>query len=409
MNKNNSQETKLDACTQPVYFGMNQQEEKINYSIVFSELFSYWRWLVGIVFSGTLIAILYVLNISKIYEIDVRLIQPTKTDVVILSTRGFEKFSQQELFNRYYSQLRSADNFKEFLIKNGWLNKLYPKTSVSIDKRFTSIYKQFSIEVLEPKKKRNEPNDSPPSLVGVKFLTKDEALGVEMVNEYIKYTDQYIIASISEEGRTLRNLEIERTEHELIVLQKKSEMETVAQLVNLTEAYNIANAMAIKKPTTIEALTQEHEKSQTKVNVGNTDKILALMGTEYLHNEIQGLRNRTGSTQFIEQIPELKQYLINIKTEVSNHGFKSFVANDAYIEGFSGLMSRLISLSQMTFDFNNVQSFRFDKKAMMNGKAVKTNKILIVLLGFVLSVITAIFSVRIMNSHKKRKDKSTTA
>jgi LPS O-antigen subunit length determinant protein (WzzB/FepE family) len=404
MNEKNTQEMQTNISSQSVYSGMTEQKDDLNWSAGFLELFAQWPWLIGITFAGTLLAVLYALITPKIYEIDARVVLPTKADVKILSVRGFEEVSQQDLFNRYYNKLRSADNFRNFLVENGWFNKFYPDTPATEDKKFTGIYKLFSTEVLEPKKRRNEPNDLPPSMIGINFLTKDEALGVKMVNDYIKYTDQYIIDSISKEGMALKNLEIESIEHQLIDLQKKAEMENVAHLVNLTEAYNIANAMGIKKPTTVEALAQGNEKLQAMVNVGNANKnILALLGTEYLSNEIEGLRNRAGSPQFIAQIPELKQHLANIKSEAGNHGFKSFVANDAYIEGFGGLMSRLTVLNQMTFDFNNVQSARFDKAAMINGKVVKPNKTLMVFIGFIVSAITAIFSVRIMNAVQKRR------
>jgi chain length determinant protein (polysaccharide antigen chain regulator) len=405
MNNQNTQETRSCISPQSVYSGMDQQEDEINLSVVFSALFSQWRWWVGITFAGTLVAVLIALVLPKAYEIDARLIQPTKADIEVLSIRGYEKFSQQELFSKYFNQLKSTDHFRDFIVKNGWLNKLYPDNFASEDELFANIYSQFSAEVLEPKKKKGEQNDLPPSVVGIKFSTKDEELGVKLVNDYIRYTNQCIINDIGEEGRVLKGLEKERIGLELSTLRKKAEMDRVTELVKLTEAFNIASAMGIKKPTTIEALTRGDGTTQTMVSVGIEDKkVLALMGTEYLKNQIEGLRNRASSIRISEQIPELKQHLEGIKDEVESDEFKVIVADDANIKEFSDLMSRLAELNQMTFDFNNVQIFRFDKTAMVDGRADKPNKRLIVSLGFVLSAMIAVLFVWVMNVQKNRNN-----
>ncbi|MGZ8944479.1 MAG: Wzz/FepE/Etk N-terminal domain-containing protein [Methylococcaceae bacterium] len=404
MNNQNTQETKPCILPQSEHSGPNQQEDEINLLLVFSALFSQWRWLVGITFAGTLIAVLIALILPKVYEIDAHLIPPNKVDMEALNTRGYVEFSQQELFNRYFNQLKSADHFRGFLVKNGWLNKFYPGASESEDEQFADIYRQFSTEVLEPKKKKGEQNDLPPSLLGIKLLAEDEVLGVKLVNDYIEYTNKCVIKSIGEEGLALKNLEKERIERQLTALRKKVEMDRVAKLVKLNEAYNIASAMGIKKPTTIEALAGEGGKSQTMVSVGNADQnVLALMGTDYLKNEMENLRNRAGSALFIEQIPELKQYLANIKNELGSNGFKVLAADNVYIEEFSDLMGRLTELNQITFDFNNVQIFHFDKTAMVDGEAEKPNKKLIVSLGFILSAMMAVFFVLIMNAQGKQR------
>lgn len=416
MNKNETMQNIPQQATQSeMYF----QQDEINLSDIFSTLFTKWRWLAGITVAGTLLAVLTALILPKEYEVDARLMLPTSADVSVLNTIGYidkadkadkadkdslDNWTQQGLFVKFYDKLRSADNFYQFVKTNAWLNKFYPDTSASEDEQFASLYKALSIDVLEPKKKKGEVGDVPPSLVGLKLLSKDEALAVNLVNAYISYTNQATLNSVADQGVALRDLEKQGIESKLTALRKKAEIERVTQLVKLTEAYKIASAMGINKPTTIEALTREGGKLQSLVNVGGADKnILALMGTDYLNNEMAGLRDRVGSSLFIEQFPELKQRLLNIKSEEGKKEFKAQMANDAYIDLYSTLEGRLTELNQLTFDFKNAQSFRFDKTAMMDGQAEKPNKALIVSLGFVLSFMLAIFSVLIMNAQENKK------
>ncbi len=431
MNNPNKQEMNPNFPTQYGYPGMYQQEDEIDLFAVFFALVEQWRWLAGITFIGTLIAVVIALGVPRAYEVEARLLQPTQADVQTINARGYAQllvqsfkkdkkdkedkedkkkerdgFTQQELFNQYYARLKSADHFKDFIVKNGWLHKLNPDdASESEDQQFAGIYENLSTEVLEPKKAKGAQDDLPPALLGVKFLSKDEALGVKLVNDYIIHTSQDLLKTLADEGKALRDMEKESLEREIAVLRKKAAMERATKLVELTAAYDMAAAMDIKKPTTLQLLsqTQGERPPQSIISIGASDqKVLALMGTDYLQNEMKGLRDRGGVDSFIEQIPELKKQLAEQKTEAEIDAFKSLVVNDPYIKELPDLMGRLSELNQLTFDFNNAQSFRFDKTAMMTGKVKKSNKILIVALGFVLSAMMAVFYVLIMNAYRKR-------
>jgi len=393
------------------YQEMYQQEDEIDLFAVFFALVEQWRWLAGITFIGTLIAVVIALGVPKAYEVEARLAQPTQADIQTINLRGYlglldeqGGLTQQALFNQYYARLKSADHFKDFIVKNGWLNKLNSDATASEDQQFAGIYENFSTEVLEPKKPKGAQDDLSPTLLGVKFLSKDEALGVTLVNDYINHTGQDVLKTIAEQGKVLRDLEKEGIEQKIATLRKKVAMDRATKLVELTTAYDIAAAMGIKKPTTLQSFSQtQEERSRLMVSVGSQDQnVSALMGTDYLQNEMKGLRDRANVNSFIEQVPELKKQLADQKTEAEIDAFKNLVVNDPYIKELPDLMSRLTELDQLAFDFNNAQSFRFDKTAMMTGKAKKSNKILIVALGFVLSAMMAVFYVLIMNAYRKR-------
>ncbi len=420
MNNPNKQEMSANIPPQYGFPGMYQQEDELDLFAVFFALIEQWRWLAGITFIGTLIAVVMALNLPRNYEVEARLTQPTLADAQTINIRGYAQlpaqsfkdntndgkggFSQQELFNRYYARLKSANHFKNFIIKNSWLSKLDPDTSVAEDQRVAGIYEDFSTEVLEPKKPKAASEDLPPALLGVKFLSKDEELGVKLVNDYINHTNQDLLKSLADEGKALRDMEKESIELKIATLRKKAAMERATKLVELTAAYDIAAAMDINKPTTLTSLSQTQEgRSRLMVSVGTQDQnVLALMGTEYLQNEMKGLRDRGSVDSFIKQIPELKKQLAEQKSEAEIEAFKSLVANDPYIKELPDLMGRLSELNQLTFDFNNAQSFRFDKSAMMTGKVKKSNKIMIVVGGFVLSGMMAVLYVLIMNAYRKR-------
>jgi LPS O-antigen subunit length determinant protein (WzzB/FepE family) len=419
MNNPNKQEMSSNIPPQYGFPGMYQQEDELDLFAAFLALVGQWRWLAGITFIGTLIAVVIALSLPRNYEVEARLAHPTQADVQTINVKGYAQlpaqsfeddtnderggFSQQELFNRYYARLKSANHFKDFIIKNDWLSKLDPDASVAEDQRVAGVYEDFSTEVLRPKKPKAAPEDLPPVLLGVKFLSKDEELGVKLVNDYINHTNQDLLKSLADEGKALRDMEKESIELKIAALRKKAAMERATKLVELTAAYDIAAAMDINKPTTLTSLSQTQEdRSRLMVSVGAQDQnVLALMGTEYLQNEMKGLRDRASIDSFIEQIPELKKQLADQKSEAEIEAFKSLVANDPYIKELPDLMGRLSELNQLTFDFNNAQSFRFDKSAMMTGKVKKSNKIMIVAGGFILSSIMAVLYVLLMNAYRK--------
>jgi LPS O-antigen subunit length determinant protein (WzzB/FepE family) len=439
----NNSTTHEMSSPQEHYPGMYKQEDDIDLFAVLFAIFDQWRWLAGITFVGTLIALVIALGVQKAYEVDARLAQPTRADVQIINVKGYSQpvtqlsrqdkdikeeqdrlaLPQKKLFSAFYAQLRSADNMKDFIVKNGWLSKLNPDATASEERQFEDIYENLSIEVLEPKKTKGEQNDSPPTLLGVKFAVKDEALGVKLVNDYINYTSQHILETMAEEGKTLRDLEKESIELKIAALRKQAAMERATKLVELTAAYDIASAMAIKKPEMlsvfqrmdgwmegrVEGRMEGRVEGRAQITQGDgvlNKNVLALMGTEYLQSAIKNLSSRASVDSFIEQIPELKKQLADKKTEAEIEAFKNLVINDPYIEELPDLMSRLAELNQLTFDFNNAQSFHFEKTATMDGKTKKSGRSLIVVSGFGLSAMIAIFYVLIMNAYRKRSAES---
>ncbi|PCH84455.1 MAG: hypothetical protein COB89_04585 [Piscirickettsiaceae bacterium] len=96
-----------------------------------------------------------------------------------------------------------------------------------------------------------------------------------------------------------------------------------------------------------------------------------LLGSEYLKGEIESLQKRTSDDAFIEELPTL---------------FK-----------------RIDELNKMTFDFAEVQPYRLDKIAEVDGKAEKPKRALIVAVGGVLSGFIAIFVALIVGAVKRRK------
>jgi chain length determinant protein (polysaccharide antigen chain regulator) len=396
MNNTHTNSANQSYPPQYIYPTPYPQDDQIDLTAVFFPLFTQWRWLVGITTVGTVIAIVTALLQPKIYAIDARLAQPTPVDIGYINTRGYATYTEQDLFTKFYKQLRSDENFREFIITKGWLSKL-PDADATMDEQFVGISENLTIEILEPLKKKGESNDLPPSLLSIKLITADKIQGVNLVNDYIAYTDQYVINKIIVDGMALRDVAKESIELKVDAIRNKTRMDRTARLVKLADAYNVAKAMGIKKPTTIESMAQTEAKTQTMVIGGNVKDLLPLMGTDYLENEMQNVRKRPGTSIFIEQTPELQKQLVSKKTENEINAFKELVADDAYIEELPELQRQLTELNQLTFDFKNVHSYLSRKNAMIDRHATKPNKIMIVALGFFLSFMIGIFYVLIKN------------
>jgi len=468
-------------------------DDEIDLFELFSSLMHQWKWLVGITVAGALLSIVIALMLPKQYEVTAQVAVPNKADVAAISVRGYGAWTPQTLFNEYYRNLSSAEEFKAFIKEGEWLKKIFPenKGQMSEDMMFSKVWDDFSLSILAPLKEKGAANDPSPNLVAANLWTKDEALGVSLLNDYIAKTNTHLIEKIARGGKVRRVLEVERIQSNIVLLKnstlkarelaiqkleeenqrkikslsqtvdllrekakktrllgikkreegnkekvelltqsinlliEKFDLDNQAELLKLNEALDLAIGMGIKRPKTIESFSKNHSNVSVTTN---SRKDLFLMGSDYLRGRIKNAKLRNGKEVYLKEIPVIRKQIEEIKNDiklsalkrrksddpyiaelplllkqieetkndVSLAALKARTNDDPYIAELPALLKKLDKLQKLSFNFNGVKLYRLDKKAIVDGKAEKPKRALIVAVGTVLAFFAAIFAALIM-------------
>ena len=420
-----------------------QEEDEIDLFELFSSLGQQWRWLVGITLTGVVTSVIIALLMPRQYENSAKVAVPDIADIAAINVRGGQDFTEKALFNRYFNELRSEENLKLFVEREGWIERLYPNYEGDQPQSefVASINKQYTIEVIEPKKEKGKESDLPPTLLELSFESQDEALAVPFINEYIKFTNQSLILTMAEKGRQYKDIQKEnvekqidllkfnaKTARELVIkkieaennkkinvllqsiqsLTKKSILDGKARVALVMEAHKVAIKMGIRKPTTVDIISKQEAKGKAgaiSLTTGQQQKLF-LMGSEYLEIELDNLRERKGQEVFISEIPKIRKQIADLKNDKQLEALKERKSDAPYIAELPGLLKQLERLERQSYDFSSVQLYRSVKKASVDGVAEKPKRALIVAVGSVLAFFIAIFVALIVGAVKRRKKES---
>lgn len=410
MNTENNQQTQQIPPPQYVYPPMYRQEDEIDLLGLMEGLVREWKWLAGITLAGTVLVVSVVMLLPKNYEASVQLSRPAKSLIEPINARGYKRYKDEELFETFYQQLRSPENFRIFLKKNKsrlqpfFSNKLENKTD---DEIITDIYDDFKIEVVDPKPDKKGGVDGVPKIVRIEMPYSDQNVAVDLLNTYSLYTNDKVIQSIKNDGEKLKKFEqeviknkmailrnAEKLKREMLISKKEDQTRTLgAQLdIILTKALDkrLDDSKLLKSLLWNEGVERLEKMEWTRGTKGT-------LGTKETRD---GGRVETVFGTF----PAMKIQLEYVRASKELSSLLERKTDDAYIAGLPSLLMRLDELDKMNFNFDTVSLFQWDKKAVVDNKVVKSKKILIVAIGFVLSGLMGVFVVLIMNTVKKREE-----
>ena len=190
------------------------------------------------------------------------------------------------------------------------------------------------------------------------------------------------------------------------LLIKKFDVDTESELLRLNDALSLAIAMKIKTPKTVESFSKSYSKAVgTQVSVTtNSRKDLFLMGSDYLNGRIKNIKVRENKLLYVKEISAIKKQIEETKNDVSLAALKARTNDDPYIAELPALLKKLDKLQKLSFNFNGVKLYRLDKKAIVDGKAEKPKRALIVAVGTVLAFFAAIFAALIIGAVKRRRE-----
>ena len=431
----------------PQNMSMDQHsdDDEIDLFELFQSLIKQWRWLVGLTLAGTVLALILALLLPSQYQATARVALPAQASFVKLNTIKDGAYSGQSLFNDYYHRLRSPEvliKYAEHLSSTNKLGYRQILDQESLGQIASRLTDSTDIEVLEPKENKKDAERLLPTLVGLSFWSDNEAEGAEFLNGYLEFVNDFVLSKIINDEDLLLTSGIESAAFEVAMLRSAAKRDrlhqielreaknkeqltilnnSIARLVEkkiltqqsrserLKEGLLYAEALGIKKPTTIEALSKSGAGSQVNVTTQSLPHLF-LLGSTYLKKEIESIESRANIERFVPEIIELKTKIMGVENDEILASLKARVNDDPFIAGLQPLLNKLNRLNERksqlasTSDMVGQQIYRLDKKAVVDGGHEKPKRALIVAVGAVLSGFIAIFVALIIGAVKRRKE-----
>ncbi|GEA07051.1 hypothetical protein KUL42_18120 [Alteromonas sp. KUL42] len=375
-----------------------------------------WKTLVFVTFIGALLSIILSLILPKEYSSSVEFSLPTDADVLELTNHSLIEFDKEDVFLRFFNKLKAVDNFTSFLKENNLLQQLYPEATESESILISKSVSGLFFNVLE-QKSTNPPDLQFPTKVSIQFTHTDEALLVNILNEYVKFTADGLLSEISTQSNAIRAIKVEELNERMIALREAAQLErqrqialleeanslklsqlhqrydlvlekskknNVTQILEAKEALQIAQKLNIKLPTSISDFgNTERDIPLTNVNISENFSLpLFLMGTTYLNSLIEALESRKNQEFYVEALNEIESEIQRIKDDKLLESLKSRVSDDNHIEELTEIKSKLRELKRVQLKFKaGTMPITIAKSAIQSGEAYAPDNVVIVVIG----------------------------
>jgi len=441
-----------DDLLQPVVYGVlpDQLNDEISFVDLFSKLASQRKLIFTVTMVGALLATALALVLPTVYQPSLRVSMPSAGNVAVLATvntilGGEDNIpsSQQAVFSSYYHRLRSRDVLADYIRKSNYLEKLYPGSAEDKAVLLAGLVKGLRVNIEEPSPERKGAYIANPERVSVSIEIGDEAVGVELLNNFAGYANQRLVADLQDDASSVirnkievltsqvaklreqyqqdRMLTIKKMEQEnareIALLQEqvsaylaKAKANRVTRVANAMEALEMAKSLDIVYPTTLDAVAQKGQKSRN-VNTAITvvDKqvsSLYLKGEKYLSTLIETLTKRKSDEKFLAEINNLREKIHIIKNDRTLAALKKRQSDDPWIRELPEKLAEVAALKALNSDFTAVLAYSLNDSASVANEKIKPKRKVIVAVGFVLSLFIALFVALIVASLKERDVKA---
>ena len=454
MSSDTSQNTQnTQNSLQPVFYGVlpDQSDDEINLGDLFSKLTGQWKLILGLTLGGTVLAVLWALILPSVYQTSVTVSVPLAgnvSSVVTMNALLSEKkdalpATPLRVFASYFDLFRSNMVLAEYIHENKYLEKLYPEAVEPESVLFTDLLDGLSVKIEEPAAEKKGAYIANPVRVKISLAVADEAIGVELLNGYSSFVNQKLITNLQNDTRETIKNKIEILSRQIVELReqyrqeriltiskleqnnakeiaslkeqisaylRKAEANRITQIANAKEALEMANSLDITYPTTLEALSQKNKKGNgvnTAIIVSDKQgSLLYLQGAKYLTTLIETLEKRESDEVFLEEINNLREKIHLIKYDQVLAALKKRESDDPWIRDLPEKLAQIDALKTLSPNFTSLLAFSMDESAMITDKKIKPKRKLIVVTGFVLSLVIAIFVAMIVASMKGAKYES---
>lgn len=379
---------------------------------------------------GLLLSIIIAFLIPSTYQHEVLVSLPTSADVSSLNTNGYGVHSAKSVFKRYYNELRSTERITSYILDNNYLALLFPENDDLDSKVLSEFLEDFDIEILEylgeDNGKRANNISHFPARIAIKAEHTDERALAKFINGYVQFVGmqvknlfrleqaleidsqlhflenklQLLRAKAAKERKFLiARLEEENSEainennSKLSSLEERARLSKSHELVVVNEAFEMAKKLNIEKPVRLWEFGRDKQELSTTTEINlNEDKDtpLYLMGTIYLKARLDQLNAREDDIPFIEEYASIKEKISLLERDPKLLALKAREVDDPFIEELPKLVAEKQRLERLSLDFDSVQAYRLDKKAQVTGVPKPPSKILVILIGFLVSIFFAL-------------------
>ena len=346
--------------------GFNRNDE-IDLAEFFRGFFKRWKAMAGIVVCGVLVSLLIYFSLPRVYETSAIISRPVPAQLSSIDANAYTKYTPQQLFNRFYDQLRSPAKLEDFLLASEYKGKLFPENQPLDDVMLSGFLESVAIEVLEPRpEKKGELVSNPIRLkVGVKGGQEDVL--ADFINQYIENSANELMRVVQNEQKQVIKAELTKLDRSIASMRDMASLDKRSEVARLKDANKMAASLGIVKPTYLSDLSQQEERATTaEIVLSETQSLpLYLMGTNYLQKKIQELEERS----------------VNADGGV----------DDPYIEGLAEKLAHKKSLESYSLEISNVMPYTLEKLAKIEGKKLSPNGRSVVAAGVAISVLIAFF------------------
>lgn len=266
-----------------------KKDDELDLIQLFLNIGARWKQIVLITAIGTAFSFAITLILPKVYENSARISLPGNSAVTIVNSQVITNYNAKSLFKEYFNLLRSEMIFKAFLSKESYLDKLYPAQhsihdgEIDDSALFSQVARRLQVKIEEYA--NVDGSISEPIGLSLAFQGADEAINVEIVNEYLNFTNSYLLTYLEEEQIKKRNVRLEILHKEVKNMRRSAKIQRELLVAERTEVNKEKlKLLEQKKQTEIYLSAQERktriaileEKNEQKLNEFTQQKSLLL-------------------------------------------------------------------------------------------------------------------------------------
>ncbi|MCC2606147.1 GumC domain-containing protein [Planctobacterium marinum] len=209
---------------------------------------------------------------------------------------------------------------------------------------------------------------------------------------------------------TIRRLTSENQEkigkinRQLEILRVNTLRDIEQQISMISEARKIAAELGIEKPTPLEELNQPAGQKITNIKLtdNNTTLPLYLMGEKYLKALGESLESREDPLKYSEEAIKLLKEKEFIKNDPELENLKVRQSDDEFITEMASLTSKKQVLQQyVNVSMESIDLVKISRAARLSGVPDSPSKLMIALVGFVVSLILSFFLLIMIEVYKR--------
>ncbi|MBL4902439.1 hypothetical protein JYT85_02175 [Desulfocapsa sp. AH-315-G09] len=347
-------------------------------------IFKRYRWLmIGVVFFVSLATVSFALLLPKVYRAEVVITPPSIKDVEQLNIFDMETSKKENDFGNYFYVIQEEnlyDKFIRFLSSKQLQHNFFKENNLldywkdegDNEVNFLEVFhKKFSDKIAIDDLRYQNKNEL--ETVVITLEGGDEKLIVEWLNKYVVYVDKYTIESIINGITTKAQLQIEGISRQINSLRDVEKSRRLDLIEQYKEAVLVADSLGMTDQVSISFVPYSKLAKKMDITLDPGDSPLYLRGSKALQAGLSVLQQRKNDDPFISNLRNLQQ--------------------------------RMKYLSHLDVEKAGINAASIDQFAFVSGESVKPNRKLIIVIGFLLGCLMALFAVLIKNWQTSANEK----